>query len=162
MTVKPAAVVVGGVSLVLLVAISHGFSGWLYGHAHRDQVPRPAWRLRWTLAIVPILVFLFAASICLIVVIHQVTWLATAKEPIYTYRHWGPRERSEENLWQMGRAAFLYEQDHRNFPPGGTFDRSGNPLHSWETMLLPYMDSPNHPDLALPWNDPHNVRALQG
>ena len=39
----------------------------------------------------------------------------------------------------------------------------GNPLHSWETMLLPYMDSPSdpRPDMALPWNDPQNAEHFK-
>ena len=161
MTVEPAAVAVGVVSLVLLAAIAHGFAGWLYAHAHRNQTPRPAWRLRWTVVIVPIVVLLFATGICLIVVIHQIVWLATAKEPFYKRAARHSRMMSEENLMQIGQAARNYEQDEHHFPPGGTFDQYGNPLHSWETMLLPNLDSPRHPDMALPWNHPQNAQHFK-
>jgi len=147
-----------------LVAVSHGLAGWLHAHAHRDQTPRPAWRLRWTLAIVPIVVLLFATSICLIVVIHQFTWLATTHEPIFASggRSTARRPQSSSNLHQMGIAVWAYEQTQHHFPPGGTFDQYGNPLHSWETMLLPFLD-PSHlqPNMALPWNHPQNAQDFK-
>ena len=163
MTVEPTAVVVGGASLVLLVAIAHGLSRWLYGHACRDKMPQPVWRWRWTLAIVEIVVLLFGTSICLIVVVHQVAWLANAKEPVLTYSiefEGFQSDDSASNLRQTGWGADKYEQVQHHFPPGGTFDEYGNPLHSWETLLLPYLaGSPRRakPDMSLPWNDPQNA-----
>ena len=163
MTVEPVALAVGCGSFMLLIAITHGLAGWLYTHAHREQTPRPVWRLRWTLAIAPIVVLLFATSICLIVVVHQIVWLATTNERIYTYHHrrgW-QRWQSEFNLTDQYRAATMYEQEHHKFPPGGTFDQYGNPLHSWETMLLPYIDNSALPEMSLPWNGPRNAEHFK-
>lgn len=159
MTVEPVAAVVGCASLVLLTAVSHGFAGWLYAHARRDQALRPAWRLRWTTAIVPIIVLLFAASICLIVVIHQVAWLVTTHERIFepgAVRTAARRSQSGNNLHEMGVATLGYVRVQDHLPPGGTFDLYGNPLHSWETLLLPYMESLIRPEMALSWNHPQN------
>ena len=52
-----------------------------------------------------------------------------------------------------------------SFPPGGTFDRTGRPLQSWQTLILPYMEEQadlyNRIDLSTPWNDAHNTAAFQ-
>jgi prepilin-type processing-associated H-X9-DG protein len=43
-------------------------------------------------------------------------------------------------------------------------DASGRPLHSWRTLILPYLEQAalyQSIDLSKPWNDPANARALQ-
>jgi hypothetical protein len=50
---------------------------------------------------------------------------------------------------------------YHRFPPGGTFDRYGEGLHSWETSLLPYLDNPARPNLELPWNHPENEQHFK-
>src|SRR4051812_35222376 len=44
------------------------------------------------------------------------------------------------NLRQIGLALDNYEQDQGVYPPARTFDANGRPLHSWRTLILPYMD----------------------
>jgi uncharacterized protein DUF1559 len=43
------------------------------------------------------------------------------------------------NLDQIATAVSLYEADHGCFPPPYTTDADGNRLHSWRTLLLPYL-----------------------
>jgi hypothetical protein len=163
MAVEPAALMVGCLSFVLFVPLTHSLAAWLYAHSHREQNPPPVWQIRWTAAIVGIVVLLFATGICLIVVVHQFAWLATSERP--WSRSFNPRTRMQGRLLTIGQAVRDYEEEHHHFPPGGSFDRYGSPLHSWETMLLPYSEHWEYssqktrvnPDLSLRWNDPGNA-----
>ena len=42
-------------------------------------------------------------------------------------------------------------------PAGRDFNQYGEPQHSWETLLLPYMEIHSKPNMALPWDDPENA-----
>ena len=49
-------------------------------------------------------------------------------------------------------------------PPAYTVDAKGRPLHSWRTLILPYLEQePLYQtiDLSKPWNDPANAKALE-
>jgi hypothetical protein len=53
---------------------------------------------------------------------------------------------------------------HDVFPPGGVFDADGAGHHSWQTMLLPYIDEArlfDQIDFNVPWDDPRNSRHFQ-
>ncbi len=67
------------------------------------------------------------------------------------------------NLKQIGLALHNYEQAFHEFPPACTFDAKGRPLHSWRTVILPYLEQDalyRTIDLSKPWDDPANARAL--
>jgi hypothetical protein len=67
------------------------------------------------------------------------------------------------NLKQIGLALHNYEQDHGTLPPAFTVDAKGRPLHSWRTLILPYMEYGRlyeRIDLSRPWDDPANAQAL--
>ncbi len=73
------------------------------------------------------------------------------------------RAQCTNNLKQIALALHNYEQAHNALPPPYTVDASGRPLHSWRTLILPYLDQESlyrTIDLAKPWNDPANARAL--
>jgi len=56
-------------------------------------------------------------------------------------------------------AMLLYECEHGTLPPAFTTDASGKPLHSWRTLLLPFLGQGElYAKLRLdePWNSPHN------
>ena len=56
-------------------------------------------------------------------------------------------------------AMLRYEKDHGTLPPAFTTDATGNPLHSWRVLLLPYLGEKELYDkfkLDEPWNSPHN------
>jgi hypothetical protein len=65
------------------------------------------------------------------------------------------------NLKQIGLATNNYHEIHHTLPPGGTFNQHGEMQHSWETYLLPFLESPAKPDLCLPWDAPANQTAFR-
>ena len=68
------------------------------------------------------------------------------------------------NLKQIALALLNYEQAHHALPPAYTVDAQGRPLHSWRTLILPYLDQESlyqTIDLSKPWNDPANAKALE-
>lgn len=66
------------------------------------------------------------------------------------------------NLKQIALALKQYETDFGALPPACTIDAEGRPLHSWRTLILPYVDQTslyNKIDLSKPWDDPTNAWA---
>lgn len=63
------------------------------------------------------------------------------------------------NLEQIATAVSLYEADYGCLPPAYTTDDAGNRLHSWRTLLLPYLgeaDLYKSLDLKQPWDSEAN------
>lgn len=74
------------------------------------------------------------------------------------------RSACKNNLKQIGLALHNYADKYGAFPPAYTVDRYGNPLHSWRTLILPYIDYEplyNTIDLSVPWDDPVNAEAVK-
>ncbi len=72
------------------------------------------------------------------------------------------RTQCKNNLKQIGLALHNYHEEYGTFPPAYTVDAQGSPLHSWRTLILPYLDQlPLYKsiDLSRPWNDPVNAKA---
>ncbi|WP_278470496.1 DUF1559 domain-containing protein [Gimesia maris] len=67
---------------------------------------------------------------------------------------------SKNNLLQIGIALHNYhEQHHYFFPPGKTTTSDGKPGHSWQTLMLPYLDQGqlfHQINLDQPWNAKEN------
>ena len=67
------------------------------------------------------------------------------------------------HMHHIGLALQLYASSHNGYlPPAYTTDENGRRLHSWRTLLLPYLDYPEvyrKVDLSKPWNDPANAEA---
>jgi hypothetical protein len=75
-----------------------------------------------------------------------------------------PRTLCVNNLKNIGLAVLNYEADYGALPPAYTMDAAGQPLHSWRTLLLPYLDQAalyERIDLSKPWDDPANAVALE-
>jgi prepilin-type processing-associated H-X9-DG protein len=73
------------------------------------------------------------------------------------------RAQCTNNLKQIALALRNYEQAHKALPPAYTVDANGRPLHSWRTLILPYLEQEalyRTIDLSKPWNDPANAGAL--
>lgn len=73
------------------------------------------------------------------------------------------RTRCLNNLKNITLALICYADSHKSFPPAYTVDANGNRLHSWRTLILPYLDQQalyESIDLSKPWNDPTNARAF--
>lgn len=63
------------------------------------------------------------------------------------------------NLKQIALALNNYESKYQSFPPVFTTDDHGRPLHSWRTLLLPFLEQESlyqRIDLSKPWNAPEN------
>jgi type II secretory pathway pseudopilin PulG len=72
------------------------------------------------------------------------------------------RSQCRSNLKQISVALHEYHDIYGGFPPAYTVDANGKPLHSWRTLILPYMDQQalyDKIDLSKPWDDPTNAEA---
>jgi prepilin-type processing-associated H-X9-DG protein len=73
------------------------------------------------------------------------------------------RAQCTNNLKQIGLALHNYVSANNTLPPAYTVDDQGRPLHSWRTLILPYLEQEplyRTIDLTKPWNDPANAKAL--
>jgi prepilin-type processing-associated H-X9-DG protein len=81
-----------------------------------------------------------------------------------TSREAALRARCLNNLQQIVLALHNYEHVHGALPPAHTVDAKGRPLHSWRTLILPYLGEERlyeTIDLAKPWSDPANAKVLE-
>ena len=68
------------------------------------------------------------------------------------------------NLKQIALALRNYESVYHALPPAYTVDAEGKPLHSWRTLILPYLEQQalyDKIDLSKPWDDPANKEAYE-
>lgn len=66
------------------------------------------------------------------------------------------------NCRHIGLALQNYHDQYQAFPPAYTVDVNGKPLHSWRTLLLPFMEQQrlyDSIDLTKPWDDVVNMQA---
>ena len=62
---------------------------------------------------------------------------------------------------QLGLSLHNYHDVWKVLPPAYTVDSAGKPLHSWRTLLLPFLEEDplyQSIDLSKPWNGPVNAR----
>ena len=70
----------------------------------------------------------------------------------------------QNNMMQIGLALQEYHAVHQTLPPAYTVDARGNKLHSWRTLILPYLGQEGlhrSIDFNKPWDDPANAQAAQ-
>lgn len=70
------------------------------------------------------------------------------------------REACMSNLRQLAVALANYESAYGSMPPAYTTDAEGNKLHSWRTLVLPFLGQEKFYDqlrLDLPWDDTENA-----
>lgn len=94
----------------------------------------------------------WAISIVIILTVGVMLLPATrrAREP-------ARRAQCQNNLQQIALALIQYQSVHGQSPPLYTVDSAGRPLHSWRTLLLPYLEEKKlfqQIDLTKPWDDP--------
>jgi prepilin-type processing-associated H-X9-DG protein len=83
---------------------------------------------------------------------------------VRTARPAARRAQCTNNLKQIALALHNYEQEYDALPPAHTVDAQGRPLHSWRTLILPYLEQRllyRSIDLSKPWDDPANAKALE-
>jgi hypothetical protein len=69
------------------------------------------------------------------------------------------RQSCGNNLKQIGLALHNYHDVYKSFPPAFTVDAEGKPLHSWRTLILPFLGQQalySQIDLNEPWDSPKN------
>lgn len=84
--------------------------------------------------------------------------------PVTRGREAARRSQCKNNLKQIGLALHNYHDKYQEFPPAYTVDERGKPLHSWRTLILPFIDQQmlyERIDLSKPWNDPANAEAFK-
>lgn len=72
------------------------------------------------------------------------------------------RNSCASQLKQLALGLLKYEAEHGSFPPAYTVDAEGNRLHSWRTLILPYIEEEKlyaTIDLTKPWDHPANAEA---
>jgi hypothetical protein len=117
--------------------------------ATKKQTPRRRYTLADFLLLLALMVILFAL---LLPFVYRATAHLAAR-----------RAHCQNNLRRIAMALRAYALEHGGLPPAYTTDADGRPLHSWRTLLLPYLDAEalyRTIDLSKPWNDPANARAL--
>jgi prepilin-type processing-associated H-X9-DG protein len=74
------------------------------------------------------------------------------------------RMQCSNNVKQIALALLNYESVNHCLPPAYTVDANGKPLHSWRTLILPYVEEAalyDKIDLSKPWDDPANKEARE-
>jgi prepilin-type processing-associated H-X9-DG protein len=103
----------------------------------------------------------------LLVILVIVVLVLALLSPLSRLGHRGAREAARRNqclnnLKQIAIALQNYELAHGTLPPAYTTDANGKPLHSWRTLILPFMEEQTlyeTIDLTKPWDDPVNAKA---
>ena len=74
------------------------------------------------------------------------------------------RMQCSNHLKQIALALQNYADTYGCLPPAHTVDAEGKPLHSWRTLILPFMEQKelyDQIDLSKPWDDPANEKAMK-
>jgi prepilin-type N-terminal cleavage/methylation domain-containing protein/prepilin-type processing-associated H-X9-DG protein len=101
----------------------------------------------------------------LVIVLAIIVLLAALLLP--AMRSAGPASRRAQcinNLRQIALALCNYKDTYQAFPPAYTVDAKGKRLHSWRTLILPFLEEKalyNKIDLSKPWDDPANAVARE-
>ena len=80
------------------------------------------------------------------------------------YREGNQRLQTRNDLKMIGLALHNYHDEYGMFPPAVLRDDKGTVLHSWRTLILPYLDQASlyqKIDLSMPYNDPVNAEAYR-
>jgi prepilin-type processing-associated H-X9-DG protein len=83
---------------------------------------------------------------------------------VRTGREAARRNQCQNNLKQIAIALKRYEKANGALPPAYTTDADGKPLHSWRTLILPYIEEQalyESIDLTKPWDDVANAEAAR-
>jgi len=102
---------------------------------------------------------LFTGVLCVIAILLVIALFLPATR---TANEAARRAQCSNQLRQIGIALRNYHSSYGMLPPAYTVDEEGNRLHSWRTLLLPYLGYQklySTIDLSKPWDDPANARV---
>lgn len=74
------------------------------------------------------------------------------------------RTQCKNNLKTIALALHNYHDKYDAFPPAYTVDENGQRLHSWRTLILPWLEHSDRYqkiDLSKPWDHPSNAEAFK-
>ncbi|TXT35990.1 MAG: hypothetical protein FD138_1141 [Planctomycetota bacterium] len=84
--------------------------------------------------------------------------------PVRRSREAARRSQCKNNLKQIAIALHNYHDKYQAFPPAYTVDAEGKPLHSWRTLILPFLEEQAlyaKIDLTKPWDDQANAEVFK-
>jgi type II secretory pathway pseudopilin PulG len=119
--------------------------------AEKPLAPAPS---RWRFTLLQLLVGVAAIGLAIALLLPA---SRRAREP-------ARRMQCGNNLKQIGIALHTYADEYGCLPPAYTVDAEGKPLHSWRTLILPFLEQNRlyeKIDLAKPWDDPANRLAYE-
>jgi hypothetical protein len=162
-------VATGVVCLLLFTLGLHGFLRWLSaGVGPASGISRRPWSWRRTLAIVTLIMLMFAVGVAATGIAHQAGWLIASRRRLVETRTvldgQGAKRPSDLRLREIaGNAAMFCVRSSDVTDP--QFDEP-SPARSWQTRLLPYFDFPSllggELDDTRPWNHPANSAYFRG
>jgi prepilin-type processing-associated H-X9-DG protein len=157
-------VVTSIVCLVLFTLGLHAFLRWFYREVQRSAARSAEtirrWSPRWTASLVAITLLMFVIGISAGAIMHQAGWLMTSPRPLLTARPLLRDRNSPHNLLEIGMAS-LWGGDTL---PEVKLDSHGRMLTSWQTAILPYLETSFYGsfDPDKPWDDPVNSAYFRG
>ena len=162
-------VATGVICLVLFTVGLHGFFRWLSAEVGRASgiSPRP-WSWRRTLAIVTLVMLMFAVGVAATGIAHQAGWLIASRRWLVETRPvldgFDARRPSDLRLREIAVIATMHCARSSDVTDPH-FDEP-SPARSWQTRLLPYFEFPSRLggelDDTRPWNDPANSAYFRG
>lgn len=117
------------------------------------QPPNPAWRVPWGM--------IGKIALGLLVLLAVIALLLPARRGA---RSGAFKNACRHKMRDIGFALEQYAKDHGSYPPAYTVDANGKRLHSWRTLLLPYLEEEalyKTIDLTKPWDDPVNAAVFK-
>lgn len=85
--------------------------------------------------------------------------LALLLPAVQAAREAARRMSCRNNLKQVAIALHNYHDTYKTFPPSVINDKDGKPMHSWRTMILPFIEQQplyDRYDSHVPWDSPQN------
>ena len=119
-----------------------------FDYGIRKAKPRKGFRLVELMVVVAIVVVLIALML----------------PAVRTSREAARRSQCTNNLKQIALALRDYEDRYGALPPAYTVDAKGRRLHSWRTLILPFLEQKalyETIDLSKAWDDPVNAKARE-
>lgn len=168
MTVSVSGLVSALVLLILMAVVIQLLGAFIVRRlqSHNTTVSPKHWQTRWTFALIVIVGISFTGGFAVVGIAHQTSWLVTSDDALIYKSGFGAARRStsKNNLKQIGLAMHNYHETFNQLPNGGIFSQSGQPLHSWTSQLLPYLDHTalyNEIDFKQSWDAETNRKVFE-
>lgn len=135
-------VAVFGVGTLLVCAFTHSFLKWLVRESQlKRSVPLVPWRLSSSIALVAIILLVFAIGISMAGIVHQIGWIMNSPRGLYV-------------------SEIQTEEDASRSPYDPAITASGTDV-SWIYVSLPFYYIRPDLDRTLPWNAEPNKQKLK-